>query len=58
MIMTMLGFAGVCANAGPPNASGSNTIALERQLFLIIAHSPFSQAFTAEPSLMTHRNPT
>src|SRR5882762_1056547 len=44
MIMTMLGFAGVCANAAPPNASGSDTITLERQLFLIIAHSPFSQS--------------
>src|ERR1700722_13565203 len=42
MIMMMLGFlAGVCADATLPNASGTATIAVVRNLFVIITLSSF-----------------
>jgi hypothetical protein len=49
MIMTMLGgfFAGVCADATPPNASGTASIAAARKLRLIIDisfHLPFAKS--------------
>jgi hypothetical protein len=44
MIMTMLGFlANVCADAVPPNVSGSANTTVPRYLLSVIAYPPFAR---------------